>query len=156
MSAFPYLIITDANLPQFKGTAPQAKPTGYLGWQHPDAPRVFRGPKPVANLIPRSQWTSRIKQGAEYGTFLSDLVKQRGIKAKDQGRLNYCWVFGSTRAAGLWRILGGQTWLDLSPESVGGPPTRWRNIGGYASEAFDQLENSGAPRNNRDRRQPAR
>src|SRR5208337_2826804 len=33
---------------------------------------------------------------------------------------------------------------DLSPESVGGPCTNWRNCGGYASEAFDQLQNFGA------------
>lgn len=145
MPSFPYLIITDANRRQFEGAASQAGPTGYLGWQHPEAPRVFRGPKPVANLIPRSQWTSRIQAGAAYGTFLSDLVKQRGIKAKDQGgQLKYCWVYGSTRAAELWRILGGKSWLDLSPESVGGPCTRWRNQGGCASEAFDQLENFGA------------
>ena len=98
----------------------------------------------MTNLVPRTQWTSRIEAGAEYGTFLSDLVKQRGIKAKDQGSLGYCWVYGSTRAAELWRILGGQAWLELSPESVGGPCTHWRNRGGYASEAFDQLENFGA------------
>ena len=35
-------------------------------------------------------------------------------------------------------------WLDLSPESVGGPCTHWRNEGGYASEAFGQLQSYGA------------
>ena len=38
-------------------------------------------------------------------------------------------------------------WLDLSPESVAGPCTHWRNQGGYASEAFDQLESGGACEN---------
>ncbi len=147
MATFPYLIITDANRNQFEGTAPGARSTGYLGWQRPDAHRQFRGAKPVTGLIPRSQWTSRIQSGAEYGTFLSNLVKQKGIQAKDQNGLRYCWVYGSTRAAELWRLLGGKPWLDLSPESVGGPCTHWRNTGGYAAEAFDQLENYGACQN---------
>ena len=38
----------------------------------------------------------------------------------------------------------GLPFHDLSPESVGGPCTGWRNEGGYASEAFDQLQNAGA------------
>ncbi len=38
----------------------------------------------------------------------------------------------------------GLATLDLSPESVGGPCTHWRNEGGYACEAFDQLQNFGA------------
>ena len=154
MSDFPYLIISDANYRQYIGAAP-GQPgvpqvlnpilqgsTGYHGWQRPDSRREFRGSKPLTNLIPRSEWVARIQAGQ--GSFLSDLVKQRGVVALDQDGLNMCWVYGSTRAAQLWRSLKGMPWLDLSPESVGGPCTHWRNQGGYASEAFDQLEHYGA------------
>ena len=156
-AAFPYLIISDANYKQFTGTNPAVEPrtcpqhqlvpalrgsTGYKGWQHPQTPRTFRGSRPLSNLVPRTEWTKRIQDGQ--GTFLSDLVKQKGIKALDQNGLGFCWVYGSTRTAQLWRVLGAMPWLDLSPESVGGPLTHWRNEGGYASEAFDQLEHYGA------------
>ncbi len=139
---FPYLIIDDQNAHLFTAGGPQARPTGYKGWQNPHAPHAFRGQRPVGSTIPRSQWHARIKQGQ--GTFLSDLVKQQGIKAKDQNGLGYCWVYGSTRAVEVRRAVQGLPLLDLSPESVGGPCTNWRNQGGYAGEAFDQLQNYGA------------
>ena len=82
---FPYLIITDSNKTQFEGTAPQARPTGYLGWQHPDAPRVFCGPKPVTDLIPRSAWTERITAGWQYGTFLRTWSSSGASRRKTKG-----------------------------------------------------------------------
>ncbi len=139
---FPYLIIDDANAHLFTKGGPQAGSTGYKGWQNPDAPHALRGQRPVGRTIPRSAWHDRIKAGQ--GTFLSDLVKQQGIKAKDQDGLGYCWVYGSTHAVEIRRAVQGLPLLDLSPESVGGPCTHWRDEGGYAGEAFDQLQNHGA------------
>ena len=139
---FPYLIIDDANAHQFCSGGPQSRATGYKGWQRPDAPHAFRGARPVGDTVPRQQWHDLIKAGQ--GNFLSDLVKRQHIPAKDQGNLGYCWVYGSTRSVEIVRAVEGLTQLDLSPESVGGPCTHWRNEGGYASEAFDQLENCGA------------
>ena len=140
--SFPYLIIDDSNAHLFCSGGPRAGATGYKGWQMPDAPHAFRGSRPVGNTIPRSQWHDLINDGQ--GTFLSDLVRQQGIQAKDQGDLGYCWVYGSTRSVEVVRAVEGLPRLELSPESVGGPCTQWRNEGGYASEAFDQLEHYGA------------
>ena len=117
--SYPYLIIDDANAHLFTKGGPQAGSTGYKGWQKPDAPHAFRGQRPVGRTIPRSAWHDRIKAGQ--GTFLSDLVKQQGIKAKDQDGLGYCWVYGSTHAVEIRRAVQGLPLLDLSPESVGGP-----------------------------------
>jgi hypothetical protein len=140
--SFPYLIIDDQNAHLFCKGGPRAGSTGYKGWQKPDGPHAFRGPRPVGHTIPRSEWHSRIKAGQ--GTMLSDLLKQQGMRAKDQNGLGYCWVYGSTRAVEMQRAVQGMPRLDLSPESVGGPCTHWRDEGGYASEAFDQLQNCGA------------
>ncbi len=139
---FPYLIIDDANAHLFCSGGPQSGSTGYKGWQRADAPHAFRGQRPVGRTIPRNEWHDRIKAGQ--GAFLSDLIKQKGIQAKDQDGLNFCWVYGSTRAVEIQRAVQGLVTLNLSPESVGGPCTRWRNQGGYAGEAFDQLQNCGA------------
>ena len=139
---FPYLIIDDQNAHLFTRGGPQARSTGYKGWQNPEVRHAFRGQRPVGRTVPRSQWHERIKAGQ--GTFLSDLIKQKGIQAKDQNGLGYCWVYGSTRAVEVQRAVQGLVTLDLSPESVGGPCTDWRNQGGYAGEAFDQLQNYGA------------
>ncbi len=142
MTTFPYLIIDDHNARLFTKGGPRAGSTGYKGWQNLDAPHAFRGQRPVERTIPRSEWHDRIKAGQ--GTFLSDLLKQQRINAKDQNGLGYCWVYGSTRAVEVRRAVQGLPLLDLSPESVGGPCTHWRDEGGYASEAFNQFQNHGA------------
>jgi hypothetical protein len=140
---FPYLIISDSNYRQFTGRAPAGHfSTGYKGWQRPDKPHAFRGKRPVGQTVPRGQWHDLIQAGQ--GAFLSDLIKNRGIQAKDQNGLSMCWVYGSTRAVEVQRAIACLPFHDLSPESVGGPCTNWRDEGGYASEAFDQLQNFGA------------
>jgi len=130
-----YLIIDD-------DFAPPAGSTGYMGWQKPGAQYAFSAPRPVGPTIPRSQWPALIKAGQ--GTFLSDVVKAQGIPAKDQNGLSLCWAYGSTRAVEIRRATMGLPFKDLSPESVAGPCTSWHNQGGYASEAFGQLEKAGA------------
>ncbi len=49
---FPYLIIDDSNAHLFCSGGPQARATGYQGWQRPDAPHRFRGSRPVGQTIP--------------------------------------------------------------------------------------------------------
>lgn len=139
---FPYLIISDANAHEFCAGGSRAGGLGYRGWQRPGAEHRFRGGRPIVRTIPRSEWKDRIRAGQ--GSFLSDLLKQQGIRAKDQNGLGYCWVYGSTRTVEVRRATMGLPFHDLSPESVGGPCTGWRNEGGYASEAFQQPQDAGA------------
>jgi hypothetical protein len=137
---YPYLVIDDSNAHEFAADNPGGS-TGYQGWHTPGTPHVFRGPRPVGSTIPRNEWVGRIQAGQ--GNFLSDLVKQQGFKSKDQNGLNYCWCYGSTRAVEVQRAVQGFAFTDLSPESVGGPCTGWRNTGGYAQQAFTQIEHYG-------------
>ena len=62
---FPYLIIDDSNAHLFCSGGPQARATGYQGWQRPGLRRTaFAASRPVGQTIPRSQWHDRIKAGA--------------------------------------------------------------------------------------------
>lgn len=115
--------------------------TGYTGWSKPGDPHLFSAPRPVGPTIPRAQWPALIKAGQ--GSFLSDLVKQQGIPSKDQNGLSLCWSYGSTGCVEVRRATMGLPYKDLSAESVAGPCTGWRNQGGYASEAFNQIEKAG-------------
>ncbi|MGO9115745.1 MAG: hypothetical protein ACLP9L_41595 [Thermoguttaceae bacterium] len=147
---YPHVVIDDYNAHRFVDGDLAGKcidgdfafEMGYLGWEKPGSPHAFIAPRPIGDPIPRSQWHDLIKAGQ--GSFLSDLVKRLGIRAKDQGKLKYCWVYGSTRAVEVARAVSGLPLYDLAPESVGGPCTGWRNTGGYASEAFDQFQDAGA------------
>jgi hypothetical protein len=93
-------------------------------------------------VIPRAQWKQLVQQGQ--GTFLSDLIKAQQIPVKDQDGLGYCWVYASTETVEVCRAIQGQAYVDLSPESVGGPLTNWSNQGGDGIDALDQLTKVGA------------
>lgn len=136
------LVIDDDNYRKFAASARDGRVhSGYLGWERPGVPHKFKAGLDVGPTIPRSEWVPRIQAGQ--GTFLSDVVKSKNIPAKDQNGLGYCWVYGSTRAVEIQRCVMGFDHVELSPESVGGPCTGWRNEGGYASEAFNQIQTAG-------------
>ena len=143
---FPYLIIDDANAHLFCSGGPQARATGLPGlaaagrsprFSRPAAGRPDDPAEPMARPHP-----GRAPPGKARSFPTSS--SKRASQAKDQNGLGYCWVYGSTRAVEVQRAVQGLATLDLSPESVGGPCTHWRNQGGYASEAFEQLQNFGA------------
>ena len=75
---------------------------------------------------------------------MSDLIKAAKIPSKDQDGLGYCWVYASTATVETCRAIQGQAYVSLSPESVGGPLTGWRNQGGNGIDALDQLTKVGA------------
>ena len=114
---------------------------GFAGRQHPFG-YAFGKIETRVPLIPRSEWKQRILEGE--GGWLSSIVARYGMKSKDQDGLGYCWVYGPTRALEIIRVIEGSPFEELSPESVGGPVRNWRNEGGYAEEAFTQLEEFGA------------
>ena len=116
--------------------------TGYKGYQKPQASPIAS--RPAVPWVQAYTGARGPRGSTPARAFLSDLVKQKGIAAKDQNGLGLCWSYGSTRAVEVQRAVQGAATLDLSPESVAGPVTHWRNMGGYASEAFDQLQSGGA------------
>ena len=143
--SFPYLVLTSRNRRQYAATkASRGDPNskGYMGWRLPGSNRIMEAGQPLTEVIPRSQWVDLIN--ASQGNCLSDLVKKVGIPVKDQNGLGYCWVYGSTSTVEIARAKAGLPFVQLAPESVGGPCTGWRNQGGYAQEAFDYLESHGA------------
>ena len=147
-ASFPYLVLTSRNRRTYAATKAgvgQPNGKGYMGWRNPGEPKIMEAGEPLTDVYPRSEWVDRIHAG--YGNFLSDLVKEQGIPVKNQDGLGYCWVYGSTTTVEVARVKAGLPHVELSPESVGGPCTGWRNQGGYAAQAFTQLESHGACEN---------
>lgn len=113
----------------------------YHGWHHPTSAPLMSAVRPIGPIIPRAKWHERII--AQQGNSLVDFVTQQNLFAMDQNGLNYCWAYGTTRAYEISRLLTGCRHVPLAPESLAGPIVRWRNEGGYASEAFKGLESKG-------------
>lgn len=93
------------------------------------------------SLIPESKWVDLIKAGQ--GTFL-DTIARPVQPCKDQDGLGYCWVYGTTNCAEVARITANLPYIALSPESIGGPLTNWRNQGGWGGDAVQQYLSTGA------------
>ncbi len=118
-------------------------PKGY-GWMGRKGPfgSIFSPLRDVVPRIPRSEWKDRIKAKQRGG--LSKLLIAKGIPPSEQDGLNYCWAYGSTGTVETLGMVQGTPYVQLSPESVGGPCSNWRNVGGYAEEAMTQLRDVGA------------
>jgi hypothetical protein len=129
-------VIDESNYPEVLG-----RNNGYVKGTVPKGMPKFRSVYP---LIPRSQWSALIAEGK--GTWLGDLIRAAKIPCKDQDGLGYCWVYASTSCVEAIRALQGQPLVVLSPESVGGPVTGWRNQGGWGYDALEQLTKAGACR----------
>ena len=131
-------VISDQNFKQY------LKPGGY-GFDKNLKPKSGLITKKFAEAmtdIPRSQWAQLVQQGK--GTFLSDMLKAYAVPVKNQDGLGYCWVYASVGATECGRCMQGQPYVELSPESVGGPLTGWRNEGGNGLDAMNQLMKVGA------------
>ena len=138
--------IDDTNFTNFTGDGSQITVDGvtrYLSYRGkmPNCPYKFRSVAADYPIIPKSGWVDAIKAKKQG---LRALADQAGIKVKDQNGLGYCWIYASTECVEWAMVKQGQKWIELCPESAGGPATGWRNEGGYAEEALKQLQTAGA------------
>lgn len=100
-------------------------------------------PFPDTLLIPQSEWQARIQEREERKTTLYAQITTAKLPAKDQQRLNYCWCFGPTQCVEIVRLLQNEPMVSLSPASVGGPITGFRNVGGYGPTALEFIVKNG-------------
>ena len=119
------------------GTGLLPEPYEFTAGLLPHAPPFSEKFKP----IPRSEWKDRIK--AREQRSLSRLIRQLGIPTFNQGPTNWCWAHAATKMACACLAIQG-TPLVLAPESVAGPASGWRNVGGTLTQALDQLRTGGA------------
>jgi hypothetical protein len=100
-------------------------------------------------LIPREEWSERIRQLETEKSRLSDLriVGDNGgpIRSTDQGSYGYCWCHSTTSAALLSRAVEAQPYVRLSAFAVGCKIKNFRNQGGWNPEAAEFMAKYGIP-----------
>lgn len=111
-----------------RGYDPTSRPEGY-------AYGGFAAPVDAGWLIPRSEWQGLIEEQEKQRGRISDILTDKKIPHKDQDRTNYCWANGPTHAAETLRAIQGLPYVSLSPASIGGPITNYRNVGGWGLAA---------------------
>jgi len=109
-----------------------------------DPPEMFEPPSEM-KLIPRSEWSARIKEMEEQKSRLSDILKGRGIKALDQGRDGYCWAYSTVMAIMATRARANQPDVRLSPHAVACIIKSYRNEGGWCGLSAKFLAERGVP-----------
>lgn len=104
---------------------------------------IVGAPAAAFTLIPRSEWAERIAEMERTKSRLSDLLEREGVPCLNQSQTNYCHSNSPALAIMALRAAQNQPFVLLSPASIGGPVTGFRNEGAYISDALRQIISGG-------------
>lgn len=93
-------------------------------------PEMFDPPRDL-ELIPRSEWSARVKAQEQQKTRISDILLAAGIPSLDQGSNGYCWGHSTVGCVQAVRAIAGQPYVPLSAYMVCAIIKRGRNEGGW-------------------------
>jgi hypothetical protein len=110
-------------------------PEGYAG---------VADPFPDELLIPESDWQAIIEEKDAQKSWIDDVCDLVGLPVKNQQQTNYCWANATTHSLEVVRALQNEEKVILSPASVGGPITNYRNVGGWGKQALERIISDGA------------
>lgn len=100
-------------------------------------------------LIPRFEWSARIKEKEQTKSRLSDLRLSgnngRPIPSLDQGQVGYCWAHSSTHAVTMVRCANNLPYVPLSAYAVAATIKRGADEGGWGALSLDFITERGVP-----------
>ena len=100
-------------------------------------------------LIPRNEWSERIKLMEADRSRLSDIVKigdaGNPIPGLDQNGQGYCWAYAVGHAVTALRAANNLPYVPLSPHAVACKIKGFRDEGGWSALALDFVSEKGIP-----------
>jgi len=93
-------------------------------------------------LIPRSEWSDRIKKKTQEKSWLTDL---RNFPALDQNGQGFCWAYSTTSCVMLLRRVMGQPDVRLSAHAIGCMVKNFRDEGGWCGLSAKFHRERGCP-----------
>ena len=94
-------------------------------------------------LIPRSEWSARIKEQEERKSRISDVLRMANIPSMDQGSNGYCWSHSTVSSVQAVRAINNQPYVPLSAYMVAAIIKRGRNEGGWCGLSAKFLRENG-------------
>lgn len=94
-------------------------------------------------LIPKGEWSARIKQQEETQSRTSDILRRKNIPSTDQDGAGYCWFYSSTGCVIARRALNNQRYVRLNPHSGAAIIKNGRNEGGWCGLSAQFLQEHG-------------
>jgi len=92
-------------------------------------------------IIPESAWRDRIRYNTEHGLFMGQRWKS-DPHADYQNGFGFCWAYSLAQACMAVRAAQGQTFIQLSPESLA-EDVGYRNRGNYLDSALTYAAKNG-------------
>lgn len=100
-------------------------------------------------LIPRSEWSARIKEMEETKSRLSDMRRRanngKPFPSLNQGSEGFCWAYGTAQGAMLLRAKSGLSYARLSAHAIGCKVKGFKNQGGWGAQSLDFMRDYGCP-----------
>lgn len=110
-----------------------------------DPPEMFDPPSNI-KLIPKSEWSDRIKEKEAYRSCLSHLREsQGGWPALDQNGQGYCWAYSTTSATMMIRARDNQPYVRLSAHATACIIKNFRDQGGWCGLSAKRQVSHGTP-----------
>ena len=104
---------------------------------------VLCAPAATIPVIPKSEWSARIKEMVEQESLLSNIWRRQGVDILDQDGTNYCWCFGVVSACLAVRAVNNLEYVKLSPASAAAQIKNFRNEGGWGMDAIKYIAANG-------------
>lgn len=82
-------------------------------------------------LIPRSEWSARIKEKERSESNLSHIIRRAGFPSTDQNGHGYCWAYSTTGCVQALRAFSNQPHIPLNAHSVASIIKRGADQGGW-------------------------
>jgi hypothetical protein len=100
-------------------------------------------------LIPRSEWSDRIKDKKKYKSQTSDLrnIADNGkpFLNLDQNGQGFCWAYSTAHSIMLWRAVMGLPYVRLSAHAVACKIKNFQDEGGWAALSLEFAAKRGYP-----------
>jgi hypothetical protein len=123
----------------------QPKGHGLVPRDYHTFPREMFAPPTELPLIPRSEWSDRIKQQEKDKSRISDVLLAAGIPSLDQGPVGYCWAHSTTGCVQAVRAVGNAPYVPLSAYAVAATIKSGRDEGGWCGLSAKFLREKGVP-----------
>lgn len=115
---------------------------GYVERDYKLYPQEYLAAPSTMKLIPKTEWSDRIKEKAARKSQTSDIRRFINL---NQGSVGYCWAHSTAHAVMLLRDLQNQPFVELSAYAVAAIIKRGRDEGGWCGLSAKFLREVGIP-----------
>lgn len=143
----PEMVIDDSNFESVIGEMVDGeyKGHGLVPRDLANYPKEMFAPPSDLVLIPRSEWSDRIKEMEQAESRTSDILLRGGVPSLDQGQAPYCWAHSTVGCVQAVRAINNQPYVPLSAFAVAATIKKGAQEGGWAGLSAKFIRERGVP-----------